>query len=160
MKRSFSEVHSDSDDDEQLVMSAEELAELRKDAEAYAGVRRNGGRSERLIQNNIVRLSFCHAAIDPKQPSSQPRADRKSHFVIRPILARFVGQARRDAASRQGRKTIGVGRNTDGNHRVITQSTGLGGRFSARNPHVRRIAILLPSHPLLSPNSYSNLYLP
>lgn len=53
MKRNRLQMQSDSDDEE-VVLSDDEMEELQKDAAAYVGTR-YGGRSEKVLQNNIVR---------------------------------------------------------------------------------------------------------
>jgi hypothetical protein len=58
MKRNRLELQPDSDDEENI-LSDDEYEELKKDLAAYTG-RRNGGRSERVLQNNIVRaIEIC-----------------------------------------------------------------------------------------------------
>jgi len=55
MKRNRLQMQSESDDDE-VVLSDDEYEELAKDAAAYTGTR-YGGRSEKVLQNNIVRTN-------------------------------------------------------------------------------------------------------
>jgi len=56
MKRNRLQMQSDSDDDD-VVMSDDEMEELEKDAAAFAGTR-YGGRSDKVLQNNVVRCFF------------------------------------------------------------------------------------------------------
>ena len=53
MKRNRLQLQNDSEDEETF-LSDDEVEELQRDLAAYTG-RRNGGRSERVLQNNIVR---------------------------------------------------------------------------------------------------------
>lgn len=55
MKRSRLPVQEESDDDD-IVLSEDEYEELKKDAAALTGTR-YGGRSERVLQNNVVRMA-------------------------------------------------------------------------------------------------------
>jgi hypothetical protein len=53
MKRNRLQMLGDDDDDD-VMLSDDDIEELKKDAAAYVGTR-YGGRSEVVLQNNIVR---------------------------------------------------------------------------------------------------------
>lgn len=58
MKRTRFEMQGDDDEDE-IMLSDDEIEELEKDAAAYSGTR-YGGRSEVALQNNVVRKGVTY----------------------------------------------------------------------------------------------------